>query len=182
MQITLIRHGKPIAATNPKLDAKGYIKWIRQYDKSTVCANSRPRFNTADFKDYYIVSSQLPRAIHSCQIAMARMPDRKLPVFREMAIPRYKLNLKLRAWTWVYLSRLLWFCGYKAGFESFSSAKQRAERAAEQLIELAQQQQNVVLFGHGVMNFYIRKALMRRGWQLLNKSSNYWGLTQLECK
>ena len=77
-----------------------------------------------------------------------------------MEIPRYKLPLRLKAWTWVYLCRVLWMLGLKGSFESYKLAKLRAELAADKLIELAIQNNKVVLFGHGYMNLHIRKALI----------------------
>ena len=97
-----------------------------------------------------------------------------------MAIPRYKLPLQLKAWHWVYLSRFLWMLGYEGPFESFKEAKERAEIAADKLIEIAQSQDKIVLFGHGFMNRYIRKSLINKGWLLNEKSNAYWGITSLE--
>jgi hypothetical protein len=70
--------------------------------------------------------------------------------------------------------------GLKGSFESFKQAKQRADIAATQLIELAKCQDKVVLFGHGYMNRYIRKSLIQKGWALNSKSNAYWGVTSLE--
>ena len=97
-----------------------------------------------------------------------------------MEIPRYKLPFQLKAWHWVYLSRFLWILGYKGPFESFKEAKIRADIAAVKLIELAQNQDEIVLFGHGFMNRYIRKSLINKGWLLNEKSNAYWGITSLE--
>lgn len=65
-------------------------------------------------------------------------------------------------------------------FESYRSAKVRAELAAEQLVEIAKETGKVVLFGHGFMNLYIRKALIRKGWTINCKSNSFWGISSLE--
>jgi hypothetical protein len=101
-------------------------------------------------------------------------------LFREMEIPRYKFPFRLKAWTWVYLSRALWILGLKGSFESYKQAKVRAELAAIKLTELANEKGKVVVFGHGYMNLHIRKSLVKKGWQLNNKSNNFWGVTSLE--
>jgi len=98
-----------------------------------------------------------------------------------MDIPRYKLPFKLKAMTWVYLCRALWMLGLKGSFESYRSAKKRSERAAEELIELANIKGKVVLFGHGYMNLHIRKILIQKGWSLNCKSNGFWGLSSLEA-
>lgn len=179
MEIILIRHGKPTSANNPIVNACEYTKWIRQYNFSDVAKNSRPDITHSQYASFYTLSSDLKRAIHSAHIYVGRAPEEVNPLYREMDIPRYKLPFRLKAWHWVYLSRFLWMFGCKGPFESFSQAKQRAELAAEQLIEMTKQKEQVVLFGHGFMNRYIRKALMQKGWQLGSKSNAYWGITSL---
>lgn len=180
MEIILIRHGKPTSADNPILKANEYALWIRRYNFSNVSANSRPQ-NT-QYKDYFSLSSDLKRAIHSTIIYSNKSPEIIDELYREMDIPRYKLPFKIKAWSWVYLSRLLWLFGFKGPFESFKQAKVRAELAADKLIEIAHRQGKIVLFGHGVMNLFIRKALVKKGWTLHSKNNAYWGVSTLECE
>ncbi len=181
MEIILIRHGKPTSATNPILTASEFTNWIRHYNASDVSKNSRPLNKLPD--DYissYVISSDLKRAIHSTQIYTGKLPDNTFQLFREMEIPRYKFPFRLKAWTWVYLSRSLWILGLKGSFESYKQAKVRAELAAIKLTELANEKGKVVVFGHGYMNLHIRKSLVKKGWQLNNKSNSFWGVTSLE--
>ncbi len=180
MEIILIRHGKPTSAKNPILDACEYTKWIRRYNFSDVAKSSRPETINAQYESFYTVSSDLKRAIHSANIYVSKTPEEINKLYREMEIPRYKFPFQLKAWNWVYLSRLLWMLGLKGSFESFKEAKQRADIAATQLIELAKSQDKVVLFGHGYINRYIRKSLIQKGWALNSKSNAYWGGTSLE--
>ncbi|MGJ8694004.1 MAG: hypothetical protein ACSHW0_16160 [Thalassotalea sp.] len=137
MEIVLIRHGKPTSADNTVLNATDYTKWIRRYNFSDVAANSRPENKAAINQSFYVVASDFTRATHSAKIVTGHAPNETAKLFREMEIPRYKLPFKLKAFTWVYLCRVLWMCGLKGRFESFRTAKIRAELAAEQLITLA---------------------------------------------
>ena len=180
MEIILIRHGKPSSADNPIIDACEYTKWIRRYNSSYVSKSSRPENINDKYRSFYVVSSDLKRAIHSANIYVEKSPKEIDKLYREMEIPRYKLPFQLKAWNWVYLSRLLWMLGCKGSFESFNQAKKRAEVAAVKLIEIAQNQEKVLLFGHGYMNRYIRKSLIQKGWVLNSKSNSYWGITSLE--
>ncbi|PKI15962.1 histidine phosphatase family protein [Colwellia sp. 12G3] len=180
MEIILIRHGKPTSANNPKVNAAQYANWIRRYNASHVASNSRPKFISKRYTSFYSLSSDLNRAIHSANIYSEKCPDEIDRIYREMEIPRYKLPLQLKAWHWVYLSRILWMFGLKGSFESFNQAKHRADLAAVKLIEIAQNQQQLVLFGHGYMNRYIRKSLISKGWKITCKSNAYWGVTRLE--
>ena len=179
MEIVLIRHGKPTSADNPVLNASEYTKWIRRYNLSDVAINSRPESKDAMHKSCYIVSSDFNRAIHSANIYTGQSPKVISKLYREMEIPRYKLPFRLKAWSWVYLCRVLWMLGLKGSFESYQLAKIRAELAADKLIELAIQNNKVVLFGHGYMNLHIRKSLIRKGWLLNSKSNDFWGVTSL---
>lgn len=180
MEIILIRHGKPESAHNRILNASEYALWIREYNASMVAENSRPEIIEKSFQSYYLLSSDYKRALHSANIYTGKGPEEVSSLFREMDIPRYKIPLKLKAWNWVYFSRFLWMIGFKGSFESFIEAKQRAEIAADELIDKANSHQGVVLFGHGFMNRYIRKSLIKKGWTLNSKNNAYWGVTTLQ--
>lgn len=183
MEIILIRHGKPTyadSAENIALNASEYTNWIRRYNFSDVSENSRPESINIELESFYLISSHFNRAIHSAEIYTGRKPDKVSPIFKEMDIPRYKLPFKLKAMTWVYLCRVLWMLGLNGSFESYRSAKVRAEVASEQLIELAREKGQVVLFGHGYMNLHIRRALIRKGWSLRSKSNSFWGISNLK--
>jgi len=180
MEIILIRHGKPTSADSPALNATDYTKWIRRYNFSNVDETSRPDIINADLKEYYLIASDFTRAIHSAEIYTGRKPDSISPLYKEMEIPRYKLPFRLKPMTWVYLCRVLWMFGLKGSFESYRLAKKRAEMAAEQLVSLAHEKGNVVLFGHGYMNLHIRRVLIKQGWSLNCKSNAFWGLSSLK--
>jgi len=180
MEIILIRHGKPTSANNPILNASEFTKWVRRYNASDVASDSRPNTILQNINSYYVVSSDLKRAIHSTLIYTGKESNEKLKILREMEIPRYKLPFKLKAWTWVYLNRFLWMLGLRGSFESYKEAKIRAELAANKLIELAINKGNIIVFGHGYMNLHVRKALINKGWSLDFKSNQYWGKTSLK--
>lgn len=180
LEIVLIRHGKPIAATNPSVNAVGYAKWVKQYQVSGVAASSQPDPSIKRrFSDHYVVSSNLNRAIESAQISLGITPKQQLKLLREMDIPRYRIPLTLKTRTWLHLSRVLWVLGIPGAFESHKVAKNRAKLAVEALIQLAKQHNNIVIFSHGYLNFYLRRYLSRAGWQVKEKSNQYWGVSRL---
>ena len=181
MKIILVRHGKPHKSENDRLNSAGFAKWVKNYNHSRVAIDSRAdACSLEEYNTFYVVSSDLPRAIHSCQIAYGRDPDFISESLREMDIPRFKLPFTLRAWTWVYLSRLLWMLGKKGNFETYSEAKLRAENAARKLEVLANKQQNIVVFSHGYLILHMRRFLKSFGWKQLNKSNKYWGVSVFE--
>lgn len=179
MEIILIRHGKPRSASASKVNAKDYRDWITAYDNSDVADDSRPGTIAAELKEHYLISSDLKRAIHSCQIYTERLPDVISPLYREMDIPWYKLPLILKPMTWVYLCRGLWMLGLSGPFESYKQAKLRSEAATGELVNIAQHHGTLVLFGHGFSNLHIRKQLVARGWTVHCKSNDYWGVSRL---
>lgn len=180
MEVILIRHGKPVGAHNPKLRASGYLKWIRAYERSSLCETSRPapRLNTL-CAGAYVVSSSVLRARESALLVLGREAELEDALYKEMDIPWYPLPFHLKAWTWLYMSRLLWLVGFKGKFESTQQAKLRAKQACIQLEQLALKKGKVVLFGHGVMNLYLRKAFKAKGWKVEEKDNGYWGVSRL---
>lgn len=180
MEIVLIRHGKPTAAIYPRVSAAEFTNWVRNYNHSGIDSDSFPDAKILkNYRNHYIVSSDLKRAIESAQICFPHMSASINNIFRELEIPRYKLPFTLKASHWLYLNRILWTCGFKGAFESFSAAKKRAQVASKQLITLAEQHNKVVVVSHGYINFYIRKNLLQMGWDLKEKSNQYWGVTRL---
>jgi broad specificity phosphatase PhoE len=78
------------------------------------------------------------------------------------------------------LSRLLWFCGIGNRGESFKQTKARVLKAVARLVEEAKKQ-DVVLFSHGMMNYFIAKELKRLGWQgSVPSKIKYWDVVVLE--
>lgn len=181
MEIVLIRHGKPVGATNPKLSASGFADWVLNYDASEVDVDSLPPENLKQaIRNHFIVSSNLERAIDSAKICLNLAPHLIDNVLREMEIPSYPLPFKLKAYTWLVLNRLLWFIGIKGDVESFKEAKIRANNAAHTLIALAAEHHKVAVFGHGLMNKYVAKELERLGWKLSSQGNSYWSSLKLQ--
>lgn len=181
MKITLVRHGKPTAAINPKLCAAGFAKWVRYYNLSKVDSSSfPPKQLIASLSADYIISSDLPRAIDSAYLCTHQEPDLTLKQIREMEIPRYKFPFLLKAYTWLIVNRILWMLGFNGRVESFKAAKIRAQDSAKILHQLAIQHQNIAVFGHGMMNRYISKELNKQGWSSTSKGKSYWSTIELE--
>jgi len=181
MEIILVRHGKPEAATNPKLTASGFARWVRNYKNSSLTKESLPPKELGKLvNSHYLISSDLKRAIQSAKRCTGKQPCIQLKSLREMDIPRYKFPLKLKANTWLYLNRIVWILGLNGSTESFKQGKQRAKLASEQLEALVKEQNSVVAFGHGYINIHIKRKLMKKGWVLDDKSNDYWGVTRLK--
>jgi len=180
-EIVLIRHGRPNGATNPKVSAAGFARWVKRYNASTIDPKSPPPKELAQsLKKHFVVTSHLPRAIHSAQCCVKTTPNLTLKILREMDIPHYKFPFKLNVYTWLVINRLCWVAGLSARVESFKTAKNRAKIAAHSLVELTERHGNVAVFGHGMMNKYITKELSNAGWNVSSsQGNNYWNVTIL---
>lgn len=177
-EVVFIRHGKPLSAHNDKVNAAGYAKWVKDYDKSELDPASLPR-EKANLEESYVIVSPLLRARLSAKQYGVLHTDETCQNLKEMDIPFYNIPLKLKAWHWVLLSRTLWFAGLKGDFESFIQAKKRTVNLAQHIQTLSEEHNRIVLFGHGMTNYFTRKQLVKNGWHLQNKSGDFWGITTL---
>ena len=181
MKIILIRHGKPTAATNPSLTAAEFSRWVTDYNNSTVAPDSVPSTSLTQLvAGCYIVSSCLPRASHSSLLCSWQHADLTFRQLSEMALPCYKLPLKLSVNRWLLFNRVSWLLGFNGQVESFKTAKIRAKFMAQQLQNLAQTHQRVAVFGHGLINHFIAQELKRLNWQSSPADKGYWGSIQLQ--
>lgn len=177
-EIVLIRHGKPASAHNQKINASAYAKWVRCYNLSSLDPQSKPTV-LVPLVDSYIIVSSLKRASLSASVYGAVNIDEVQPLLREMDIPYYRLPFSMKAWHWVLISRLLWFLGKKGRFESFKEAKSRVILLADHLESIMLTESRVVLFGHGLIHYFLQRQLKKRGWLLLEKNSEFWGVSRL---
>ncbi|MBU3020626.1 histidine phosphatase family protein [Aestuariibacter sp. A3R04] len=178
MEIVLIRHGKPLSASNHRMNCAGYADWIRKYNRSGLDPNSNP-LKVMDLSQHYHLCSDLLRARLSAQKYSASQVHEYHSVFREMEIPYYRIPGRRRAWTWVYLCRAYWMMGRAGAFESYCDAKARAAAAVNLLETRVKTHSKVVVFGHGMMNRTVRKLLAAKGWNVAEKDNHYWGVNRL---
>lgn len=180
MKIILIRHGKPVETTKRKLTSTGFLFWKKSYDKSKVDLTSYPSSELIELsRNALIISSKLPRAIHSAQIVSLQPPEQQFKLLNEMQLPSHPLPFKLPIYYWLFINRILWFLGFPGKVESFKQAKKRACLMAEELVNLAIENRSVVVFGHGLMNRQISKELTKLGWYQNQQGKGYWSVTKL---
>jgi len=181
MEIILVRHGQPKHNVNSTISAAGFSQWVRAYNKSDVsCESIPPVYLLNKLTNFFVVSSDLNRAIHSAVLCVDKTPDLMLKELREMDIPRFKLPLQLKANHWLILSRVFWLLNFHGQVESFKQAKYRAKLAASKLVDLANVHGKVVFFGHGLINQYVAKELISLGWDGRCKKQDYWGVMEFK--
>lgn len=176
MQITLMRHGKPIFAASSWLAPCDLGQWIAAYDRSEVALDAIPAGSiTAARAAAAVFASDLPRAQSSAR-ALGHPAPRIDALFREAALPFVCWRFpRLSPPVWAALLRLCWLLGYSRGAASLASARRRARAASAVLIARAADGP-VLLLGHGVINRLIARELAAAGWQAATRHGRgYWG-------
>lgn len=180
MEIVLVRHGKPTGTVYPKVNAKGFAEWVKEYDRSGIIETSKPDKEIAlKYAEHYMISSDLTRAIKSAEICFNKKPEQTLNILKEIEIPKYKLPFILKVSTWLILNRVLWTLRINGCSESYSEATKRSKTASQLLANFTNTQGKTIVFGHGYMIYFIRKNLVKSGWSITEKSNRYWGVTRL---
>jgi broad specificity phosphatase PhoE len=176
MQIILLRHGKP-DVPDQAIQPNKFEEWIRAYNNARLCADSAPTEDavalSANVKA--VVCSHLPRSLESAQ-RLGLKPTITDSIFREMEMPHWSFaSPALSPNIWAVLFRLCWFAGFTANAESFKDAKARANKATNQLINIAREHHQVIFIGHGLLNRFIAKTLLANGWiGNKNPGKKYW--------
>ncbi|MBV6288372.1 histidine phosphatase family protein [Pseudomonas aegrilactucae] len=177
-EIILMRHGQPDLVMAGKLSALDMKRWIEQYDLSEIIDQPAPEVSVAlAATARVIVSSTAPRALTSVR-ALGLQPVLVDAMFCEAQLPHGRWTLpRLSPFTWAFILRVLWLCGFSGKVESARTAKMRANAAAQRLQSLADEGP-VLLLGHGIMNRMIAKQLEAAGWvRQQGNGSRYWSAT-----
>lgn len=175
MEIVLLRHGKPKVDLSGYLSTKELKQLVAAYNESKIQDLPSEKLKTS-YKNYYVICSNLPRSIDSAKKLSLNNIHVSDELYREADIPYFeKINLILPVTFWVILLRIMWLFGFSNNGESFSQAKNRSKYAAENLMQLAQEQKKIIVVGHGLMNRLIGKQLKKKGWQAREKlGKSYW--------
>lgn len=186
MEITLIRHGKPITPSLNKISASEFCGWVNKYNAAGLCPSSTPTIEASNCATISnaVVCSGLPRSIESAKLLNADNVVLSDSLFNEAGIPDANWHtLKLSPKLWAVIFRVLWLLGYSRNSESFKDTKARASKAVERLTEIAHKHQRVLFMGHGVYNRILAKELRRSGWVgPKNPGSKHWSFGVYEYK
>ena len=184
-QITLIRHAKVDIDNSEKINASSLKHWVEAYDVANIHTDSLPPKETIDVAKNadVILTSSLKRAVNSAKVLNVDTFERN-ELFNEAKIPDVKIPfLKFKPKTWLVILRVLLLFGLGKKDDSLQASKEQAKEASKKLLELTNEHENVVLVGHGGMNWLIRKALLKKGWSLEpNASNKNWGMTVLRLE
>ncbi|PSS58699.1 histidine phosphatase family protein [Pseudomonas sp. BBP2017] len=182
-EIILMRHGQPDLIMTGNVSALDMKRWIEHYDLSEIKSHPAPKVSVAlAASAKVIVSSTAPRALTSVR-ALGLQPVVVDEVFCEAQLPHGRWTLpRLSPFTWAFILRILWFCGFSGKVESACEARMRASTAAQRLQSLADEGP-VLLLGHGIMNRMIANQLEAAGWMRQQRNGNsYWSATAYRIK
>lgn len=175
MEIILLRHGKPKIDLKGNLNAAEFRQLAVEYAQSGIQDTPPEKLNKR-FKSHYVVCSDLERSQQSAKSLGFKQVHLTDGLFTETNIPHFDKNFyKLPVTVWLILLRVMWLFGFEKNGESFAQAKKRSKQAAEKLIMLAQENEKVIVVGHGLINRLIANQLQKNGWQASGKTGKkYW--------
>jgi len=178
LKIILIRHAKVLLDNTQKISSSQMNTWVEAYNHAPIDTTlpSKEVIHYIKGADVVLASS-LSRTFDSLSVIEVE-PTEKNSLFDEIDLPQAKGTwLKLSSKTWLLLLRLMMLAGFGKKSKVYTEAKQRAKRASEYLIHLANTHESVALMGHGGMHWLVSKELERRGWECVEQSggSKNWG-------
>lgn len=177
MQITLARHGKPDLHLDSWVAPMEMEDWLRHYDQAGVAPGTVPATTLAQAQAAHLVaSSTLPRSVQSAQ---RLAPGREVlcdELFCEAELPCPHWHCpRLPPLAWSAMFRLAWFYGVSSHAEPLPQTRWRAHQAALRLIQLARENDSVLLVGHGLMTLLIARELLVLGWSGPKRpTGGYW--------
>jgi len=183
MKIILIRHAKVLIENTSKISASQMQTWVDSYNVSPI-DTSLPEDEVVTLikNAEMVLASGLSRTRDSLNL-IDITPTLTHHLFDEAALPVARGEfLKLRPKSWLMVLRVMMLLGIGKNNHTFKDSKQRAKDASDYLIELSKEHDNVVLMGHGGMNWLMGKELISSGWECVGKSggTKNWGYSVYE--
>jgi broad specificity phosphatase PhoE len=186
MKIVLLRHGKVNYPPISILSSAKFAEWIDSYNTNELDRSLKPSEETMRMAitANAAVCSEMPRSLESAKVLGIKEVTLCHALFNEAGLPIAEWNFpRLSVRIWVIVFRLSWFFGYARNSESLSEAKARSSKAADRLIEIAEEYQSVVFVGHGIINHFIANELRNRGWiGPKSPSRRNWEYGVYKCK
>jgi broad specificity phosphatase PhoE len=184
--LILARHGEPALSRAVRLSAEEYRDWWARYEEGGLAPEQTVPEPLSAFASAAgpVIASTRRRAIESAHILTEGGDFARDAAFIEAPLPppRFPDWLKLSPRTWGFVARFWWWWfDHHEGEESRRAAENRAGAAADRLIALAQNGEDVLLVAHGFFNAMIARALIARGWRrTFGRGYRYWSVRRFE--
>ncbi|PHY12665.1 histidine phosphatase family protein [Caulobacter sp. B11] len=184
--INLARHGEPALSRAVRFNAQAYGAWWALYEEGGLLPGQTPPACLIEIAQRagVILSSTRRRSIETAQAVLGDRDFRPELIFIEAPLPPppWPTWIRLSPRHWGFFARFWWwFFNHHDGQESRAQAEVRADAAADLLIALAAEGQDVLLLAHGFFNTMIGLALQKRGLKkTLDQGFNYWCVKRFE--
>lgn len=184
--INLARHGEPALSRAVRFNAPAYGAWWALYEEGGLLPGQTPPACLIEIAQRagVILSSTRRRSIETAQAVLGDRDFRPELIFIEAPLPPppWPTWIRLSPRHWGFFARFWWwFFNHHDGQESRAQAEVRADAAADLLIALAAEGQDVLLLAHGFFNTMIGLALQKRGLKkTLDQGFNYWCVKRFE--
>jgi broad specificity phosphatase PhoE len=187
-RITIIRHGKPQAHHEYPLfkilkgsEIETYIHAWNTCELSPE--NEIPeKLKTVVAEADIFISSKLKRTIDSFRLLGVKEFS-SLELLNEAELPSgFLKRLKMPFIFWGILIRLSWRAGLKINSESYKEFKVRIQKAAVHLEAISKDSMHIIVMGHGVVNWQLKKELTKRKWKRVFNCGgrSYWSFDTYE--
>lgn len=181
-KITFIRHAKVDMDSSKPVTAKMLKSWEESYNNAPVIQEIPQEdaiykaFDEADF----ILSSTLRRTQDTVRI-LGNSIHESNTLFNEAQIPILNGHfIKLKPKSWLVWFRIFSLLGFGRWAVTLKETKMQAKEASRVLLRRSKEHDNIILVGHGVMNWLIRKELLASEWKSEGKDAHgNWGITVL---
>ena len=176
LQIYLIRHAKTNVKKNLFYSAQEVKQYYQDYNSSPVIAINPDVVSVKLNPNHVIYCSSMSRSQETAlSIFGKRYPIVADTTFREFEskVISAKSIVKLPLPLWQLFNRGTWILGFNnRGIENYREAKQRAKRAAENLVKVAKEEETAILVAHGMLSGAISKELKKKGWRQIQKQGH----------
>jgi broad specificity phosphatase PhoE len=177
-RLILVRHGRSAHVERGWLDAEGLARWNQAYDAASITPElpPPPALRALAQRAACIVASDMPRAIASAELlAGPRMEPATSPLLREVELPLPTVplvRLPLMAWALVLGAQEL---GRRVrGVHAAPEVTDRAGRAADWLLEVAERGTPVIAVTHGSFRAHLARSLEGRGLRSRGGGIGHW--------
>lgn len=178
--ITLARHGEPALSRKVRFNAPAYGEWWARYEEGGLLPGQTPpdSLKATARRAGVMIASTRRRSIETATAVAEGKAFATDPLFIEAPLPPppWPRWIKMSPKHWGFFARFWWwFFDHHDGQESRAQAELRADQAADLLIDLSKNGQEVLLVAHGFFNTMIGIQLKLRGWRRIGgRGWRYW--------
>lgn len=188
MKIILVRHGRPeidlAALSNRWVTANEFGQVVSAYQTSDLAGDEQPPAELVQTAAscHVFLSSTLQRSVSSCAALGVEKVSLADAIFDEASMPfaNWKF-VRLPIGTWSVLFRIGWMFGFHQNADRVRAIGDRAKLAAQALVDQADENGDVMLIGHGIINRMIANHLANNHWRMMSSNGDdYWSFTVYE--